>query len=168
MTFAGRKENDVGERFDLNIELNYRLRTGYNRLLKAREWVRGLPVEIRINVTNMSAKAFPGTEVKATIMEHGQSVGLQSLSWSTVGKMEIPPLQPGNSATLEPAIGFIPILEGLCEVRLDLGEPAESEVWIKGWRQSEPQRKGIRGLFSVVRWQDMEIISLLRKLEKGG
>lgn len=158
----------MGDRFDLHIELNYRLRTGYNKLLKPREWVRGMPVEIGAKVTNKSAQAFPGTTLGMSLVEHGQSMGVSSLSWSTTSKLQIPPLRPGDSTILEHLIGFVPLVEGLCEIRLNVEEPAKLEVWVTGWRQSEPRRREIRGFFSVVRWQEMEMISLLRKLGKGG
>lgn len=157
----------MGEHFDLDIDLNYRLRTGYNRLLKPREWVRGLLVEVTISVTNRSPKAFPRTKIDTTIIEHGQSVGIKSLTWTTLSQIEIPQLEAGSSTKLE-AFAFVPLIEGLCEIKLNLGEPTDSEIWIRGWRQSEPRRKEITGYFYVVRWQELEMLKLLMKLEKGG
>lgn len=156
----------MGERYDLEIDFDYKLQTGYNKLLQPREWVRGMLVEVKIRVTNRSAKAFPGAKVTRTFIEHGQSIGPSPLRWGAVKETEIPKLEPSGSATLEP-LTFSPLMEGLCEVKVDVEEPLDSEVWVTGWRQSIPIRKEISEHFISVRRQEMEIIKLLRKLQEG-
>lgn len=154
----------MSERYDLNIDISYSLRAGYKSLLKDAEWVRGLPVRLTIKVANKSATAFPGAKVSTTISEHGQSMGTGSLDWTSDVPLSVPNLEPGKSAKLS-RIGFVPLLEGLCEVKLAVEEAPDTEVWIAG-RKQDARRRTITAFFSVARWQEMEIIMLLRKLIK--
>lgn len=155
------------KRYDLEIQLAYRVKTGYGKLVKPREWVRGIPVDVKMEVTNNSSRAFPGAKANATINEYGVTTGPGSLSWGTTEETLIPKLGPGESATV-PLLNFSPLVEGLCEVRVELPAPAKSEVWVKGWRQTRPQQNTISGYFTVVGSQELEIIKLLSKLQKGG
>lgn len=156
----------MSERYDLNIDISYSLRAGYKSLLKDAEWVRGLPVRLTIKVANKSATAFPGTKVNTTISEHGQSIGTGSLDWTITVPLNVPHMEAGSSEKLQP-FGFVPLLEGFCEVKVMLDEPPDSEVWIEG-RLQTAKRGTFYAFYSVARWQELEIISLLRKLQKGG
>lgn len=156
----------MSERYDLEIILGYRSKTGYKGLLKSREWVRGLPVDMKIQVINNSPKAFPGAKVNCHIKEYGGAMGQGSLSWGAVKEILIPKLRPGESATL-PLMGFYPLIDGLCEVCIEVQAPAKSEVWVTGWRQPIPQQNMITGYYNVVRREELEIIKLLSKLQKG-
>lgn len=154
----------MAQRYDLTIDISHSLRTGYRKLLKEGEWVRGLPVRFSIRVANNSALAFPGAKVSTTISEHGQSMGTGSLDWTIAVPVNVPPLEPGKSAKLGP-FGFVPLLEGLCVVKLVVEEAPDTEVWVAG-RKQDARRRTLNAFFSVARWQDMEIIMLLRNLGK--
>ena len=157
----------MARRYDLDIQLEHSPVKGYREVIKQREWIRGYPVEFVLHVTNGSPGEFPGAGVSANITEHGPYAGLQPLKWSIRTKVEIPRLEVGGVAQVG-GFGFIPLVEGICEVTLILDEPKDSEVWITGWRQPEPRRKEIHALYMVVGWQELEMIRLLRKLVKGG
>lgn len=123
-------------------------------------------MRLTMKVANKSAIAFPGAKVNAAISEHGQSMGTGALEWAISKPLDIPHLEPEKSTNMGP-FAIVPLLEGLCEVRVVLEEPPDTEIWITGRRQSA-RRRTVNAFFSIARWQDMEIISLLRKLEKGG
>lgn len=154
-------------RYDLEIQLGYKYKTRYKGLHKSREWVRGMSVDVKIEVTNNSRRSFPGAKINTTINEYAGSMGAGVLSWGQEGEILIPKLGPGKSADV-PLIDFYPLVEGLCEVRIDVQAPAKSEVWVTGWRQTKPRQNTISGHFTVVGWQQLEIIKLLSKLQKGG
>jgi hypothetical protein len=156
----------MSTRYDLDIRLGYKYKTRYKGLHKPREWVRGMAVDVKMEVTNNSKMAFPGAKVNVTINEYGGAIGSRVLSWEPAEEILIPELDTGKSATV-PLINFYPLVEGLCEVRLELQAPDKSEVWVTGWRQSKPQQNTISGHFTVVGWQELEIIKLLSKLQKG-
>ena len=123
-------------------------------------------MRLTMKIANKSAIAFPGTKVNTTISEHGQSIATGSLDWTISKPLDIPHLEPGGSAELS-HFTFVPLLEGICEVKVALEEPSGTEVWISGQRQTA-RRNRLNAFYSVARWQDMEIISLLKKLKKGG
>lgn len=157
----------MSTRYDLEIKVSYKYKTRYKGLHKPREWVRGMSLDVKLEVTNNSKIAFPGGKVNATINEYGGFMGPAVLSWATGGEILIPKLRPDESADV-PLMDFYPLVEGLCEVRIEVQAPAESEVWVTGWRQPKPQQNTISGHFTVVGWQQLEIIKLLSKLQKGG
>ena len=157
----------MSTRYDLEIIIGYRLKKEYSKLLKSHEWVRGIRVDLNMEVTNNSKKAFPGTKVNSAIKEYGGAMGTGLLSWGPVEQILIPEMAAGESVTL-PLMYFYPLVEGLCELSLDLLAPDNSEVWVTGWRQGKPQQKTISVYYTVVGWQELEIIKLLSKLQKGG
>jgi len=163
---SGAEPRNRSKKFDLQIEFAYRLSTGYKKLLRPRQWVGGFPVELRIRVTNRSSETFPGTGMNLSIYEYGQSVGQQGLGWGAKKPEMIPKIEPEESSIIKLGT-FIPMIEGLCEIKVNLDEPTNSEVWITGWRQATPRRKEISVRYITIRSQELEIIKLLTKLTGG-
>ncbi|MFC1951731.1 hypothetical protein ACFLYI_01640 [Chloroflexota bacterium] len=147
--------------FELEITLDYNLSTPYNDILHRGDWVRGFGVSFTVTITNKAERVFRGTVIKVSLEEHLSSPGSgQFFTWPV---FSVPKLEPEDYFT-SVEYEHIPQHEGVCEILLDSEVFKRKDIIITGSIQktSVPNRRS--SSFSVIRWQELEIIQLLRKL----
>ena len=96
------------------------------------------------------------------ILEERLSSPMSGKVWTWPGFL-VPKLDPEAYFTTE-EYEFRPQFEGVCEISLESEAFKRKEVTTSGSMQKTSERNRISSSFSVVRWQELEIIQLLRKL----
>ena len=148
--------------FELEIELDYNTDTPYNDILWKNDWVRGFTVTFTFTITNKSQYVFPGTTIKVILEEHS-SLRETDLVRTYSPLIEIPELEP-NAYIVSAEHEYTPRLEGMCEIVLASPAFKRKEVVISGSMQRTAVQTRISSLFTVIGWQELEIIQLLRKI----
>ena len=152
--------------FDLEVTLDYNLNTPYGDILWKGEWVRGFAVSFTVTITNKSEYAFPGTFTKVLLVEHS-SLRDSDLVYTFTPVIIVPKLEPEAYVTsLE--YEYTPQFEGACEIILESEAFKRKEIMISGSMKKTAIRNRINSRFFVLRWQELEIIQLLRKLVAKG
>ena len=148
--------------FDLEVTLDYNMNTPYKDILWKGEWVRGFAVSFTATITNRSEYMFPGTTIKVVLEEHG-SLRDTDLLYTFTPVIEVPALEPETYITSS-EYEYTPEFEGVCEILLESDIFKRKEITITGSMEKTPVRNRISSRFFVVRWQELEIIQLLRKI----
>ncbi len=156
----------MGKLFDLEITLDYNLSTPYNDILLKCDWVQGFATSFKVTIVNKSEFVFPGAVIRVVLEEHSSLRSSDLIH--TFTPIMVPQLEPGDYITSED-YEYFPQYDGICEILLESDIFKRKEIIISGSMQRTPVRNRISSHFSVVRWQELEIIQLLRKLvAKGG
>jgi len=156
----------MGKRFDLEVELDYNLSTPYNDLLWKGEWIRGFEVLFTATIVNKSEEIFPGTRIKVSLEEGGSSPGI-GVTKTWTHRIEVPKLEPEDYIT-SIKYWYFPEYEGVHRIVLEPEKPKRYEIWFSGSQQETPVLNRFSSSFFVVRWQELEIIELLKKLVAKG
>lgn len=156
---------NMGKILYLDFTLDYKFNTPYNDILWKGELVRGFAISFTVTITNRSEYVFPGTAIRTSINDHRSSAGaVPALTWP---RFLVPRLNPDTHFT-SPEYTYTPQYEGVCEIILDSEAFKRREINISGSMQKTPVPTRISSRFFVIRWQELEIIQLLRKLEAKG
>jgi hypothetical protein len=151
----------VAKIYYVDLSLNYKFSTPYNDTIWKGEWVRGFAVQFSITVNNRSEFYSPGAYIRASVTEHHSSS--KAGTAHTWPRFLVPRLKPDTQFT-SPEYEYTPLFEGACEVMLDSDMFKRREINISGSMQRTAIPTRISSRFFVVRWQELEIIQLLRKL----
>jgi len=152
----------MGKLFELEITLDYNMSTPYGDILWKGDWVRGFSVSFTATITNKSEFVFPGTLIRVRLQEHS-SLRDTDLLYTFNPVITIPSLEPEafiTSAEYE----HLPKSEGVCEIILESETFKRKEIIISGSMERTTVRNRVSSSYSVLRWQELEIIQLLRKL----
>ena len=65
-----------------------------------------------------------------------------------------------------PGPQFTPLIAGLLQVRFEFIEKDDSEIYIYKGKSRATQRGGINYYFNVVKWQELEMLRLVRNFAR--
>lgn len=151
----------MGKPFELEVIIDYNMNTPYKDILWKGEWVRGFAVSFSATITNKSEYAFLGTTFKVSLVEHSPLIS--SKIWTWTPGIVVPKLEP-EAYIKSSEYEHTPQFEGVCEVILESGILKRENIAVSGSMRKTAEKNRISSQFVVVKWQELEIIQLLRKL----
>jgi len=147
--------------FELEVIIDYNMNTPYKDILWKGEWVRGFTVTFSATITNKSEYVFPGTTFKVSLVEHSSLIS--SKIWTWTPGIVVPRLESEAYFTSS-EYEHTPQFEGVCEIIFESGILKSKNITVSSSMQKTADKNSISSQFVVVRWQELEIIQLLRKL----
>lgn len=155
----------MGKLFGLEITLDYNMNTPYNDILWKGDWVQGFAVSFKITVVNKSEFKFNNAVVRVILEEHSSFRSSDLIR--TYMPIMVPQLEPGDYFTTG-EYEYFPKHDGICEIILESDVFRRKEIIISGSLERKAVKNRISSHYTVVRWQELEIIQLLKKLVTRG
>jgi len=151
-------------REELEKYLEARYREYYSDYIRPEcELIRGVPFRIKLKITNIGEKKFPGGEITKLEL----SVGLEGsvvISASLRQKPKVEPLDKGKSKSYK--FPFMSINSGAGVIRLEISAKDGKQVLYSRHRVEEPSSSWEKPVYCIER-EYVEIINLLKSLRTG-